>query len=702
MIYILRGVYKIKSLDERVSELEKRVNHLENIIRYSDIMKPKSEQAEAEALKEEVTVEAEVKKEPEVSESKIGEAFVGKYIIGVLAAVLIFIGTIYFARLIWDYMTAEVKLSIISLVGIALSVIGFRLVRTKKNVITSIILGTGAGLVFIAILSANLAFHLIGNNASILLLALWAVIFILSSRYTKMFLTTVIAYIGSYLTLLLGLSLMKGDAELWVLLIFATAISAVMLFTTYKEKKVEFIVSIICALLSYSTILVRCFFDGALFSEPVLNGYVPQFIILLFIYLLMNILLKLNDNETRGPIYLSFTPFITLLTIFFASYLTYNSLYLEVLESYLLFFAINLIQLILNYILYKKITEGLTIYYSIVLLLTSIFINYEMFATSTGIIIVALLLIICEKIFKRKGQKILIVLIVLLDSISLLFSNSSDLIISFYGLIQLGVVIYLLWKRIEAKEYCQINVHKTIALIVAMVNCFRIPANIINYMDVSDLSIYTEYAIGHMLAVTVLLGLYQIAYFNNWKSKDFKFLPIANNTSKDETMNIVFYLLSTFLYFVGIFGIALADEIYLHMIFILVTIVVTVLQTKVISTDISGDMPLLGLWFVLKYLILIWTILWSFSELNIATVAYSVVGLLIAIVCIAIGFNFKIKSIRLYGLVLTIIMVAKFILVDLYEENSITKVLALIAGGCLCFLISFIYNKASENINNAK
>ncbi|MDD5935188.1 MAG: hypothetical protein PUC65_06475 [Clostridiales bacterium] len=44
------------------------------------------------------------------------------------------------------------------------------------------------------------------------------------------------------------------------------------------------------------------------------------------------------------------------------------------------------------------------------------------------------------------------------------------------------------------------------------------------------------------------------------------------------------------------------------------------------------------------------------------------------------------------GLVLTIIMVAKFILIELNEENSITRVLALAVGVLICFGISVIYN----------
>ncbi|MBC7959974.1 MAG: hypothetical protein H7X94_08915, partial [Vallitaleaceae bacterium] len=55
-------------------------------------------------------------------------------------------------------------------------------------------------------------------------------------------------------------------------------------------------------------------------------------------------------------------------------------------------------------------------------------------------------------------------------------------------------------------------------------------------------------------------------------------------------------------------------------------------------------------------------------------------------------------SLRLYGLILTIIMVVKFILVDLSQENSITRVLALMFGGLICFGISVMYNKLNKII----
>ncbi len=165
----------------------------------------------------------------------------------------------------------------------------------------------------------------------------------------------------------------------------------------------------------------------------------------------------------------------------------------------------------------------------------------------------------------------------------------------------------------------------------------------------------------------------------------------------DKKLEIVLYALTTSLYFYGLWGVTSSNNIIMQLIFTLAVIAVALLQTSIFLQGKLRDNTVTGIWIVLKYLILTWTILGSFLDLGFVSVIYSIAGLIVAIVSITVGFKLKVKSIRLYGLILTIIMVAKFILVDLIQENSITKVLALIMGGGLCFFISYIYNKLSES-----
>ncbi|RCX13872.1 putative membrane protein DUF2157 [Anaerobacterium chartisolvens] len=707
----------MKSPEERITELEQRVAYLENITRRAAAEKPKTVRQETRRPETGRNVLAESRAmntkpagfppnpqrekergaEGQDSRGKDKEALVGKYLIGALAALLIFIGAISFIGLIWNTITPLIKLLIISLAGIILTAVGFWLIRTKKNAITSIILGTGAGLVFIAILSANLAFHLIGNNVSILLAGIWAVFFILSSRYTNMFFTTVIAYIGSYIALLLGLGLMQGDMELLVMIIFATGISSVMIYKTFNSNRTELIVSILLSILNYASILIRCYFDGLFGARQLLESCFGQSVVIIILYVLMNMFYNIIGKKDAFPAYIGISAVTTILTILFIANLNDNYLHTSAAVCYILFFIINLIQFVLNNVFYKTIEKWLTRYYAVILAITAMLINIELFKVPTGIIIAALLLAVSGKVFKLERQLLLTALIILLDSLFLIFSHSGNLICSVYGIIQLGLMVYVLRECVSLRKYSHITVLKIIGIAVILMNSFGIPSNIVNFINVPYLSKYTDNAAGYLISVAAVIALLKIGYFKNWKSEQFKFFGANDTIEDDKNMQTLVYLFSTALYFYGLQGIAFADSVVLQLIFVLAATAITLIQSRTILSGNLRNKTLMGIWIIIKYLILTWTILWSFSDLNGISAAYSLAGLIVAIVSILVGFKLGNKSIRQYGLVLTIVMVAKFIFVDLIEENSITRVIALIAGGGLCFLISLIYNKLSRS-----
>ncbi|WP_333648301.1 DUF2339 domain-containing protein [Lacrimispora sp.] len=711
----------MKSSEKRIAELEQRVAHLESLVKgfetsfetrfeterpksihdpiqntvQNQVQKPVIPGNPAAAVK----VNKEEKRQPIIQKNqpKDREALVGKYIIGALATVLIFVAAISFIGLVWNRMTPEIKLSIIALAGTALSSLGFWLIRTKKNPITSIILGTGAGLLFIAILSANLAFHLIGNNMSILLAGIWAVLFMISSRYTNLFFTTIIAYIGSYITLMLGLVLMQGDTELLLLFVFVSCISGVMIYTALNKGKTELITALILSMVSYTAILLRCYADGFFGSGYLLNGYAVQIALIFIIYVLMNLLYKVINNTKAVPVYLIVSAVTTLLTVLFIGYLNSAYLDLRTITCYMLFFTIHFIQFILNQVYYKRMERALTRYYTVILVFTSLFINIELYEVPTGIILIGLLLIASEKIWKGESKLFLIGAISLLDSIFLLSNYSDSLISSVYGLIQLGVMGYVLWKCVDSKQYARINGLKIMGMIVVLANSFGIPSNLINRLNLPGTSMYTDNVTGYFIAVIATIVLLRYGYFKNWKNEQFRFFGKNDGLEEDKGMQVLSYVVSTVLYLYGLLEMGDADRVYLKLMAALAVIAIALVQSKLLLSGSGRNSLLTGIWIVFKYLMLTWTVLWSFFDLNITSASYSIIGLMVAIGSISAGFKLRNRSIRLYGLVLTIIMVAKFIVVDLNGENSITRVLALIAGGGMCFLISLIYNKLSEN-----
>lgn len=74
----------------------------------------------------------------------------------------------------------------------------------------------------------------------------------------------------------------------------------------------------------------------------------------------------------------------------------------------------------------------------------------------------------------------------------------------------------------------------------------------------------------------------------------------------------------------------------------------------------------------------------------------SVVLILLALLCILTGFLWRVKSLRVYGLVLTMISVVKLVLIDIQYENTMRSVGALLVCGVLCFGINFLYNVLSK------
>lgn len=706
----------MKSLEERVSELEQKVADLEGIIKNREKEIPKF--IPVEAKKVNVPIKPEIVRpipqiagnfKPEEKPKKEDrEAFIGKYFIGVLAALLIFIGAASFVGLIWYRMTPEIKLAVLALSGIGLSALGFWLIRTKKNPITSIILGTGAGLVFISILSANLAFHMIGSYMTVLFATIWAVIFVLSSKYTNLFFTTVIAHIGSYITLIFGLIHMERNTDLGVLILFVTVVSASMLYVSYSKKKAEKITVILLSYFSYFTVFIASltghltiFLHGSFYQEfipkELIQNYMMQFLVVVILYVLMNVFYRMLREEIVVPVYLAVDIINSIVTCIFIVFLTKYHLKLSTAAALILFFVVQFIQFVISRVLYKNKEQWITGYYAAMLVIISLFLNVEINRSVAGIVIVGILLAGLDKILKDRNHSFLIGGIAVLDVLFTLWDGRYPWVTIIYSLIQLGLFGYVLWNNIRLKEYKYLNILKIMGLFVFLIKGFLLPPAIIDLFHSKWEGIYSlEVTMGYIVAVFGFIALLYIGYFRDWQEEGFKFKGSKLNISKNGKMQIVVFSVSIFLYVIGLARIGDISQPFLQIIFVLPVLAITLLQSAIIFSDKKED-SILGLWTVVKYLVLMWRLLAVFSDLSFASPIYSVVGLVVAIVCISVGFRVRYKGIRMYGLVLTILMVAKFILVDLYRENSLTRVAALVVGGILCFAVSVIYNKLSEN-----
>jgi uncharacterized membrane protein len=97
----------------------------------------------------------------------------------------------------------------------------------------------------------------------------------------------------------------------------------------------------------------------------------------------------------------------------------------------------------------------------------------------------------------------------------------------------------------------------------------------------------------------------------------------------------------------------------------------------------------------LKYTWLLVTIL---NALNAPSVMVSISCLLFAIICILIGFRLLIKPIRVYGLALSILSVAKLSLIDINYDNLAGRAAGFFVCGVLCFGVSLVYNMIDKKM----
>ncbi len=688
------------NLEERVELLEKRIEILEAMAASPRVEKTQSGFSptvqniqvppEMNSMKPapQVVRPKQIEKKPVTK--KFNEALFGKYIVGALASFLVFIAAISLVALVWDRMSSGGKLALLAAAGLLLTEIGLLRIKKHRNPISAIILGTGSGLLFISILAANMAFELISSRTAFLLAGIWALAFIFLYRYTKMFFTTVIAYTGSFIAVMLGLSLIKNQMDFIVVASFVACIGLAMIITGrmwLDESK-----QLAGALLTYVNATV-IFLYGCFDNQMLLTHWVYYFFVLmLLMYILANRTFYLLNKLKSKVIYIILSFTMSVLTL-----LGMGSLYEPMgnAAAIAIAAAIFLAQMVFDEWRNNVFSKQLTVLYSGFLCFTVMMFNMEMFEIPVGISLVALGLLARDAITKRESLKRLEGVIVLFDALCVTAytsGNSGQHIIAYIllAMLQLFAISVVLIKHYRRQDQAWIVASKGIGVISSSMVIFFVLGNAFNYINRDGL-FDSGYTIGFLALTIHLIILIGSGYFYDWTSMEFQWFGKNSRAGQDGSSKI-FYIISTTTYFLGLIFLYTVRTQWEQWVISLCLLAISLIQTHNLL-KLKKYKPIVGIWIGFKYWILTWSILNTAFNLEMDSVFYSVMGLVLALLCIAVGFKHMLKSLRLYGLILTILMVLKFIVVDLSRENSITRVLALMSGGLICFGISILYNK---------
>lgn len=608
---------------------------------------------------------------------KSNESLVGKYLVGALASLLIFIAAASFIAIVWNKISPEVKLGTVSIIGLLLTGYGFNMTLKKPSNVSSIVFGTGIGLVYISIVSANLVFGLISHNASALLCVVWTLLILFSHSYTKLYFTIIVAGIGNFINLSFELGYVKNPNDILLIIAYTTVVSVMLLYVSDRLDKVRNVISILFVFFNFAWIF--------LWTDTFRTVYpLAQTIVTFIMILVANWMYRLANKENINYTYFIVTIFSTLFLYFSVDMICYVGLLKF--QASTIFTVVILAQFIANHILYKNIEEELTMFYTFPLYVGFVGIYGNLFDLFImGATPIIILFILREKIWKKDISVLYIMLLTFFDFVgSLLQSNIWTLV---FNIANLCLIFYILYNR-EVKNM----LYKNVAVGMLLLYYFKISHDICNLLYIGNYFIYidkyfidVQNFVAYLMSVGTLIFIYKIGYLN---SKDEKRSHLNQNRG--------LYLFSVLLYFFGMREMLHTSLGVFRFIIMLATLVIALFQSKLFLSDYEKVPNHIGIWLVSKYFMFTWVVMKAFLQLPFDSVSYSVVGLLLAVVAIYVGFKMGIKVIRQFGLFITMLMVAKFIFVDLQGENSITRVIAFAVGGVLCFVISIIYNRLSK------
>ena len=594
------------------------------------------------------------------------ESWIGKHLMGVLASVLVFIALILFASLIIPYLNDAVKIGMMFTVSIALT--SFAFYEHKKrpdNTFFTALLACGLGCSYLSILVTRIYFKAISDVIMYVLLLVWGgVILYMGKKESKLFQT--IGNSGYIISALLAWN-MEDKAMVLPILIYLIVMGAAFQYNFRKSYGQRIVQSCInmgiilyfatrignnvekCVPLTVSAILIvvisAVYFACSIYGE------------------------KLIKDKNR----FFFAPVSAV--VFYVSYLLLaDCLDLPKWISLTVFFAVAVIAEVVAFMQQSKAEDDTVLLLKNIWIIAwfavaefATFILYNDFF-NTGALFVALLPLAVygakkEHNLFRNQALILAALMTALevaDKLNIVFCSVALV----YAIIVVVMEGFIVNKSVYYKTIYFIYVQVCIALL---------------FCTVSDK--YTHYDSEFRLMFTIIpMGIF------NALMRVLKFDRDDNGISNKSVL-LGLDVINAIGILVGLYNIIEIDGALPQGINIAFTTALACINIRRHFAGSSGEKLYAGIKFGI-------ILLFSLIAYDAAGYIISVATLAFAILCIFIGFNkiFGAKELRIYGLVLSMICVVKFIMIDITYENTIGRAISFLISGILCFAISALYN----------
>lgn len=609
-------------------------------------------------------------------EQKNVENVLGKNVIGVIAAVLMFIGIFAFGTLVLQSFSDGFKVAGMFIFSCLVVVTGLILHHKKQSMFSEIVTGCGFGMIYISIFLTHLYYNMISDILTFILIFIWIAIISILSKKHSMPILSYIALTGCIVSSILAQVYVIQNNMFTEIVIYHFLTFLLLIFTNkdncllfkisaYCSITLNIVLSIVIAIFNHQS-LSLCFVLGiyniiigilicrdergdkttsiiisclSYAANMVFTGIIPLSI------LLTNMLQGLDDIQTLLPV--DNTNFYMQKSIFFCigasliAIISYAAYYLFIKDS--------------------EKRDWILVSTEIVWSLTMLLDPLELAGKDISLLVILPIahLLICY--FDKNNKQILY-----WSGFAFLIA---DAFTSLFFIADLG------WLSV---------VHSVMLVVLSFLYMHKQYGNAMAFP-------FFQYALvdGHLLFV--LLHLFEnwtvvliiVMILHSWLS------AFSESYSNSTVSAVLVECVESLLAFIVFWFIACTEEFFLER-FIL-SIVLIPFSLMHLQRVVKSKNAFMSVWYGLKFTFYTFGIIHIFTPLSEQQFVVSVILMVLASICILFGFWKKLKAMRIYGLVLVLSSVIKMVIIDVWNQESIVRVLSLIGGALICFGISAAY-----------
>ena len=642
------------------------------------------------------------------------ETVVGKNIIAWCAAILIFIGLISFGVLLYSTVTEAFKIATMFIISGVITTVGIILSVKKKNSFTVSLTGCGLGSLYISVLITHLHFEAINDITSFALLLVWLIGALVISRVIKASAISVIAHIGMAISICFAYAFGLAEDKIVLIIAYQVVSSIVLIVGNLLCSKKTYNAGL---LVSFSLTVISSFYMHGFFRyEEYTNSFTIlafaiQFVTSCILTLLITFNLAKQENKDSSIVIQIISKIIFAISVLSNVFVTSCNFFENISEDKwnidnlfiypcLVCLGVFAIHFVITFILARVKKIG------------SAFENIGIIFSTIGTVF-ALLIILFSNLIADNEVFLSFIIIVSLISFILYFATKKNLynIIGYVCLSLDALIAITMLYEVMAYDYNIILAfaYFFVLILVAIGNYLfisdrgksenvflRFFGYTVTYLSLCQIFelIDLDYSSEILLIILNILSILTVVLKYAKNSGVIKGLT---HTVENIILSVDFFTLLA----VGFTGKSFtATEEILYIIISLVSI--GLVFARIIEYYKSKQKEALFLFFGIKATLLLLVSIHACTNVFNEQFTFSLVCMLIALLFIVTGFIIKIKSIRLYGLIVTLICVLKLAVIDISGEETIFRILALIGGGVICFAISALYsymNKRLENTN---